>query len=790
MPIWRFCSLFFIPYCLIALTLDQKVTLKLIESLWNDGSFAQAEEEINKFLSKHKSMDADENLLKLQADLLIKKKDYASAFEILNKILDHSDFVKERRLLCLYELKDWDQFLISFEEDPSLKNLAFGKKIWDLGLAQAISHEQNIEKKQNLIQKATHLFTEDLEENFDHAKALSLALICEDQKDFKKAYKLYEELYLRTNDEAYQLSMARALSHFDSKRALEILNTLRWKSGSLGTTAALFSMEIYEKNQDFHELYSLSLEELKMAPEGYRKAKIALYHLKSLYYLKCFDRIADFYFAYNPHKLLKNQDQSLAINLISKSFLIKNEIKKLDDLYNLLKKDNFIQCQVISGRILAKHYIEHKDFLSAQKILEELQTQDVLHLDEYLTTLGFCYLHMQAYEVAENYFFKVITSSPDQLLRKKAIQHLVDLPNLSQQTLLYLTTHTQDIDLKASPKALFWIIEALKNEGHLDKALDLLKTFGHPDSSSYHQLMGELLEKKTPEISLSHFEKALKLSESDNIKAYLHGKLFVSYFDFDKDLAADHLFNSINLHNVSIPQDLLEGLTAHLYDKAFQGIKIHLGQEEAKKAASQLVRLLSYKSDLSDKDKVLYGKALRKLHRIDESYHILKNGQSFHEKLEMAQVLNILGKYEECDQLFESLIKQKPYTLFLEGQRALLNKICLQYDRLKAQTDPNIKHEDLEKQLRVLQVCIQGHKCALSFEAELIKRLFFSKNNLELADLRFHPFLDNVSSGAHRKILNFLINQKLDRYAALSIEEPLSEPLEWILLQNFRNDHL
>jgi lipopolysaccharide biosynthesis regulator YciM len=777
--------LLFIPCFAHSLTLDQKINLKLIESLWQDGHYSQAEEHIDKFLSKHQDSEYDDNLLKLKADLYIKKKMFKEAYNILNDLDDKSNFTKERKLLCLYELKSWNLFIEAFDKDSNLLELPFGKKIWDLGLAEAIQAEQNLTKKQLLIDKASHLYSSDLKQEFDQTKALSLAVIYEDKKEFQKAFSLYEKLFKETSDDAYQLSMAKMASHFDVNKSLALLEPLRWKSGLLGTSAALYAMQILDQIQNYHDLFVLSQEELKIAPEGYRKGKIALYHLKSLYYLKCFDRISDFYFAYNPHSILKNQDLNLAINLMAKTYLIKEEPEKLEQFCRKLETEGHPQALNTASRILAKHYLDHHDYLKAKPLLEDLLKNDVLHVDEYLTTLGFCYLNAQAFEVAEDYFIKVITTSPEPKIKQKALDHLLQLPSLSGPSLKILSSIYQDIDLKKSPNALYWIVESLKLENQTSKALELLKNNGDKKSAKYHQIMGELLEKLQPLDSISHFEEALKLTSDESLKAYLHGKLFTSYYEHNKDLAADHLFHSFTLHTFSIDKPLFDGLAAHLYQKAFKGIKIFLGDDSTKLAASQLIRLLSYKQQLNTTERILYGRTLRKLCRFNEAFEILKNAASPQEKLELARVYNQLGQYDECDGLIESVLIEKPYTLFLEGQNALMTKICLHYDRYKALTVSSASIDSIEKDLRVLQVCISDKNSGLAFECELIKQLFFSNSKQDLTPLRFHPFLDHPKGGCYRKILNFIINNRLDSQTCFTIEEPLSEPMEWLLLQLF-----
>lgn len=779
--------IFFYPLIASSLTLDQKVNLKLIESLWQEQQYEQAEEQINKFLSKYETSECDDSLLKLKADLLIKKKDYAQALAILDHISEKSNFTYERQALCLYELKQYDRFISLFEENPELHNLALGKKIWDVGLSEAIASEQNLDRKQKLIEKATHLYETTLQDDFDESRMLSHAILQENNKDYQKAFKLYEELFTHTKQESYQLSMARMLSHFNPKKAIDVLETLRWKSGTLGSSAAMFAMQIMDQNEDFHHLYTLSLEELKIAPEGFRKAKIALYHLKSLFYLKIFDRVSDFYFAYNPHKFLKSQDLQLAVTLISKTFLIRNEILELERFYKSLQNDSIKDAQVTAGRILAKNYLEHQDYQKAQNILNDLHKIDVLHTDEYLTTLGFCYLNTQAFEVAENYFLKVLTDSPDLKTRLRAINYLVDIPKTVGLTLDHLIKIENDIVTKDSPKVVLWLAENYKILNDDNKALALLNCLEEKQNYKYHHIMGELLEKKSLSESIVHFEKALVLAQKNEQKAYFHNKLFVSYFEHDKEKAIDHLFNSINMHNVAIPDNLFEGLASYLYQQATMGIRLYIGDKLCHEKASKLLRLLSYKKPLHDSENIICAKLLRKLCRFEEALKVLEGKNNLEEKLELARVYNQQGDYQKCDHILSELLKIKPYTLFLEGQKTLLTKICLHYDRLEAlSTQENIK-DQLEKELRVLSVCIQDAKQPIAFEVDLVRHLFFKKENDDLERLRFHPFLTSSDTGAYRKIINYIINNKIDIQSAQSIEDNISDTMEWILIKLFRS---
>lgn len=773
------------PFLASSLSLDQKVSLKLIESLWQEQRFAQAEEEINKFLSKYDTSNCDESLLKLKSDLLIKKKEYKQALAILDNLVDKSNFTYERSALCLYELKDYERFIALFEQYPQLHQLSFGKKIWEVGLAEAISHEQNLEKKQLLINKASHIYESDLKEHFDEASALSYALIQENKKEYQKAYNLYQELFANTKHESYQLSMARMLSYFNPKKALEVLESLRWKSGSCGTNAAMFSMQIMDQNEDFHALYNLSLEELKIAPEGFRKAKIALYHLKSLFYLKIFDRISDFYFTYNPHKVLKSQDLQLAITLIAKTYIIRNEVQKLEIFYENLEKEGQKEAFITAGRILAKNYLDHKDYQNAQKIVEHLLKSDVLHTDEYLTTLGFCYLNNQVYEMAENYFLQVIKNAADVKIRQKAICYLLEIPKLSPESFTYLEQVKNDIDLKSFPKAALWLAEGYKLSLQDDKALNILTSIENKQTYKYYQLMGDILEKKTQVESITNYEKALPLAEQNEQKAYIHNKLFINYFDHDKEKAIDHLFHSINLHTFAVPDNLFDGLASYLYQKATLGIRLYIGDQEAKDKASRLLRLLSYRTTLNETENVIYAKLLRKLCRFDEGLKILEGKKSFEESLELARIYNQLGEYTKCDALLEEVLTKKPYTLFLEGQKALLTKICLHYDRLLAEGMSETKKEELDNQLRILSVCLHDPKEAIAFEVDLIRHVFFTQKTDDLSKLQLHPYLNSNASGPYRKILNYIINKKIERQSAYSIDDNLSDTMEWVLIKLF-----
>lgn len=777
--------IFLYPLVASSLTLDQKISLKLIESLWEEERFAQAEEEINKFLSKYDSPSCDESLLKLKADLLIKKKDFKEALGLLNTISEKSDFIYERLALCLYELKEYEQFVTLFETYPQLHQIPFGQKVWDVGLAEAISQEQNLDKKQILIAKASRLYESDLENKFEESKALSYALIQEDKKDYQKAYELYEQLFIHTKQESYQLSMARMLSHFNPKQALEILESLRWKSGTYGVNAAMFAMQIMDQHENFHSLYNLSFEELKIAPEGFRKAKIALYHLKSLFYLKLFDRISDFYFTYNPHTSLKSQDLQLAITLISKTFLIRNEITKLEEFYQTLEKQTFKEAQITAGRILAKNYLEKKDYQKAQVILKDLHNIDPVHVDEYLTTLGCCFLNTQAYEVAEDYFIKVITTSSEKTIRQKAISYLFELPKVYKLSVELLNTIENQIDWKSCPKAALWLAEKYKAFNQEQKALDFLNFLENKQTYKYQQIMGELVEKHSLQESIGYFEKALILAEKNEQKAYIHNKLFIKYFDHDKEKAIDHLFQSINLHTLSIPDHLFDGLASYLYQKATAGVKLYIGDQEAKEKASRLLRLLSYKTQLNETENTLYAKILRKLCRFEEGLKILEGSSTIEQKLELARIYNQLGDYAKCDLILEQILKVKPYTLFIEGQKTLLTKICLHYDRLEAEGQNETALNDLENLLRVLTVCLQDPKDCLSFEVDLLKQIFFKKEIEGIHRLQFHPFLNTKDSGSYRKILNYIINKKMTKESALSIEDQLSDNMEWILIKLF-----
>lgn len=782
---WSLGYLLCLPYCLGTLTLDQKINLKLIESLWQEGQYALAEEKIDQFLTQTHSATADTDLIKLKADLLIKKKEHAQALSLLNSLNDQSNFTKERKLLCLYELKDWPSFLKAFEQDPSILQLPFGQKIWDLGLAQAIQAEQNLDKKQALMKQAASSYAQDLKAHFDQTKALSLALIYEDQKDYKRAYQLYDDLFINTHDDTYQLCMAKMASHFDLNQALHLLEPLRWKLGPLGTSAALFAMELAEKKQDFNQLYTLSHQELKLAPEGYRKGKIALYHLKSLYHLKCFDRICEFYNVYTPHKTLKAQDQLLAITLFAKTLIIKNELDQLSDFYLNLKQDQDNQSAVCAGRLLAKEYLEHHNLLKAQTVLEELLSQDPLHKDEYLTALGLCFFNTQAYEVAQTYFVQVLKESPQESFKKRALSYLIQLPSLKDQTLEQLLCNLAYIDFKTCPKALYWAVQALIKTDQIQTALQLIHTHGDEKDPLFHRLLGDLTEKHNPAEAISHFEKALLFHQEEHIEASLHGKLFNLYFEHDKDIAADHLFQSINLYIPSISEEVFDSLAAHLYRKAFAGVKLYLHTEETKKAASQLVRLLSYKPKLNDQQITVYGKTLRRLHRYEEAEKILSQAHTYEQKLEKAKVAHHLGHYKLSGDLLEELIQQKPYTLYLEGQLALQTKIRLDFEKIKALTDPTLSIDEVTKNLRILSVCIQNPNSQLAFETAFLNQVILGLNQQGLELLKNHPFLKEPSSGTHRKILNFLINQKLDPQSALTIDEPLSETMEWILIQSF-----
>lgn len=785
MPFLRIGFILLYPLLASSLSLDQKVSLKLIESLWQEERFAQAEEEINKFLSKYDTSNCDESLLKLKSDLLIKKKEYKQALSILDNLSQKSNFTYERSALCLYELKDYDRFIALFEEYPPLHQLSFGRKIWEVGLAEAISFEQNLDKKQRLIDKASHVYESTLKENFDEASALSYALIQENKKEYQKAYTLYQELFAHTKHESYQLSMARMLSYFNPKQALEILESLRWKSGACGTNAAMFSMQIMDQNEDFHALYTLSLEELKMAPEGFRKAKIALYHLKSLFYLKIFDRISDFYFTYNLHKVLKGQDLQLAITLMAKTYIIRHEIPQLETFYHNLETQDYKEAFITAGRILAKNYLDHKDYQNAQKILEHLLKNDVLHTDEYLSILGFCYLNNQAYEIAENYFLQVIKNAADIKIKQKALGYLVDIPKLSSQSLVYLEQIKDTIDLKSLPKAALWLAQGYALSHQEDKALALLHSIENKHTYKYYQLMGDIFEKKTQIESISYYEKALPLAEHNEQKAYIHNKLFVNYFDHDKEKAIDHLFHSINLHTFAVPDNLFDGLASYLYQQATMGIRLYMGDQDAKEKASRLLRLLSYKTSLNQTENVIYAKLLRKLCRFDEALKILEGKKSFEEKLELARVYNHLGNYAQCDALLEQILTQKPYTLFLEGQKALLTKICLHYDRLFAEGIVETKKEALDRDLRVLSVCVHNLHDPMAFEVDLIRHVFFNLEQSNLDQLQLHPYLTLNESGSYRKILNYIVNKKIQFQSAYSIEDNLSDTMEWILIKLF-----
>jgi len=774
-----------IPYMLSALTLDQKVSLKLIESLWQEELYNQAEIEIDKFLSKYSDETCDESLLKMKADLLIKKKDYTPALQLLTQILEISQFTEERKALCYYQLGQWNSFLNLFETSKNYLDSPFGKKIWNLGSAEAIRAEQNIEKKNKLIEQTSRLFTEALEKKFDPVHALSLALIREEKKDYPGAYALYEQLYDETLDESYHLSMARMANHFNPPKALELLEPLRWKSGTLGSNAALFAMQILDDQQDYHKLFELSQEELKIAPEGYRKAKIALFHLKSLFYLKCFDKIPTFFSSYTPHQTLKGKDLQQSLALMAKTYLIKKDPHGLQDLYLELKRAGLEEATIYAGRILAKTSLEDKNYLSAKNTLEELLKFDPTHHDEYNTLLGLCYLNTQAYEVAERYFIQVLSTSPHAPLKKKALETLLDLPRLSPEAQKVLLKHRQDLDIEHSIKALAWLVEALQNNQAHEEALNLLYHYGNPQTGIYHQKLGELFEPTDKKQSLFHFEETLKKTQDPALQAYLHQKLFINYFEFNKDLAAEHLFQSLYLKPFAIDEKLFDGLLSHLYLKAFDGVKILIHDEEAKTAASQLLRLFSYKTDPSEKQQIIHAKTLRKLCRFEEALQALDQTHSFHANLEKAKLLNQMGQYTQCDHLLGSVLEEKPYTLFLEGQIAFLTKILLEADRMKAIPELSITQEALQRELKVLSVCISDASSSLAFEVEFLKQWLTSEAPQQLIPLQNHPFLLKPESGNHRKVLNFLVNHSLNLPALESMSGLISDVLEWILIQNF-----
>lgn len=782
MHLGRWFILFNLPHLAFTLSLDQKVSLKLIESLWKDQEFSQAEQEIDRFLKKIGDDECDVSILKMKVDLLIKKKQYADALLIIEKLRDNSSFILERHLLCLYELKKLDQLITLLDSFKSKLSTPFAQKISQLGFAEAIKLEQNIEKKATLIEKAQSYFSSELETSFDASCALALAIIKEEKKEFQEAYALYEKIFDQTKDDSYKLAMAKVAVHFNEQKSLEILEALRWKSGSQGSNAAIFEMQILNDKQDFVRLFEITSEELKIAPEGYRKAKIALFHLKSLFHLKCFNKIPQIFSTYQPHDYLKDQDLQLVISLLCKSWQILEDPASIKTFYSKLKSHPNPQTLIFCGRLLARSYLDKKDFLQASSILEELYVTDQDHHDEYAVTLGLCFLNTNAFEVSEKYLLDVLEKGKSDDLKQKALQHLFTHPKLSRQALSQIIKHASLIDLQTSEKGLYWLSEAYALDNNKEKAIDLLLKYGNKTSALYHQQLGCL---KTDQIkeSILHFEQGLELTQDVDIKAFLHQKLFISYFDYDIEKAAAHLFKCFNLKPFDVEKRLFDGLISHFYQKAFTGLKIYLKDEDAKLAASYLVRLFSYKQHLEEDEKIILSKTLRKTFKIEEALKVIENCDSIQAHLEKAILYNHLGQYEQADHQFEKIFQEKPYTVYLEGQYALFMQICMHYERFKAHVETH--QNAIDKLVRILQICIQDQNSLIGFEVELFKALFLKKDDSCLEKLSKHPFLDVIEHGSHRKILNFLVQNKFDESAVTSLDHLFSEPMEWMIMQTF-----
>lgn len=577
------------------LALEQRLKLKIIEEHWKDKDYDIAKKQIEEYLASYRDGFASSHLHWMLGDLYLEEKEYASALEQYQLIIEPAltQKAKEHTLICLLMLRRFEDLQKEIENTTCVLS-SFAKRI----IAEAFFQEgqdcKDLIYKKKLFSQAKAYFQELLITSFESTVLHPLAEIYKWLQEYESAGKTYVLLSEKEEEKKghYLLQAALMYRHVDETKALELLDKLRWSDPSLALQATIKEIELLGKRKDFTSILRLIEEELATTSSKSAKATLLYYKGKANFCLGHMQEastdleraqetgilgeemtrkalLAQMYCAKSLHK---TEYADRILDKLSRQFSQEPDHKNALFVHLSLCLDN-------------KHYQKALEDLQVLQSLEDNSvSKDRLFLDEAIleTRLGLP-------EKAAKKLFQFLKENPTNPLFLSALKELMrslaktfeespsssHLPFLPQ--LEFIRGHLSTLNHKE--KGLFYLLLAkVQIEEHkYEEALATLQPNFTPDTPSKFQLYSHILastayENLDPsyEKSASHLEKAIEQEEDLSKKGSLHIKLFNQMLHRKSDYAAQHLFTAFTLEPSRIEASNILWLAHHFLNKAFQ----------------------------------------------------------------------------------------------------------------------------------------------------------------------------------------------------------------------------
>ena len=602
---------------------DEAFLVRRIAEFWKDEDYKLVRDQIQAFLVEFPHSKMGDHLRGILADLYLQQGSYKEALQVYTSIKEGVTLEKVliNKLQCYYELSSFEEIIR--EGSPYLTKksaeVESRKEEFHFLMAEAYFRSavtKNVgDKRVKYIEQAKPLYESIIHSSFNDPVMFALAEIYSMTGDYKKASAFFSELAGRHTERQEELFFHAALSQaeYDRNLAIETFSRLVDKEGAKAEEAALNRLILYfqeERFQDVIHAYpsvSASLLEEKQLSLDYIVGR-------SYFAEKNFAEAIEFLTNYIATETSSSpQFRNSLLMLMNSAQNLHNEelySKIIMEMENLFPKDQELPQAIFIHAMMLK---EKGHFLEAEQKLEQLVThyphfedKETLLLEYSLvtynnqewekahTTLA-SFVRQYPQSSQNNIAWKYLLSSSLNLIKewerngktKYTKQNfLEDLTSVIAQEKIFNSQEMQE--------CRFLQGKVLYELGLYDQALSKLSSYltdyvGDPSAAETHLLIALSHHKlgNHPELFCHHAEEALQINPELNNKSSIHLELYNVYLSIIEkgtlatgrlkvgteenlslyDLAAEHLYQSINIKDLQVKMENCLWLANYYYDK-------------------------------------------------------------------------------------------------------------------------------------------------------------------------------------------------------------------------------
>lgn len=772
----------------LAETKDEAFLIRRIAEFWKDEDYKLVKLQIQAFLKQFPNSKINDHLRGILADLYLQEGSYKDALAAYVAIKDGSigEKILVNKMQCYYELNEFDEmiregspYLTKKSAEVELRKDEFQFLMAEAYFRSAVT--KNIDnKKTKYIEQAKPLYEGIIHSSFNDPAMFALAEIYRMTGDYKKASAFFSELSQRHPERRDELLFHAGLSQaeYDRNLAITTFSRIVEKGGAKTEEASLNRLILYFQEDRFKDV----LEAYPSVVTSLEKEKqLSLDYIigRSYFAEKNFEQASRFLTRHiASEKVSAPQLRNSLLMLMNSAQNLNDEElynKTINQLQELFPEDKELPQAIFIHSMMLK---EAGNFTGAEEKLEHLITQhpnfedtETLFLEYSLVTYN-----NQKWEKSHSTLVSFVHHYPHSVHNKIAWKYLLScslnlLKEIDTKEASGYTKRNFLDDLSAVIAQDGVLNEQERKEcrflqgkvsyeiGLYDQALVKLNRYledykEDPSIAETHLLVALCHHQlgKNPELFCKHAEEALKIDTDLKNKSSIHLELYNVYLSIIEkgdeavrhvqledgnlslhDLAAEHLYQALNLQDLPIKMENRLWLANYYYDKLFKPTYLF----EANQSTEIFEKDENYQRAYQLFDQILTKS--EKLVSLDEPHTYLE--------WEVLKFAKLLGRDQKLDRkvsLLKALVEQQQShrTWDWKLQKEALLELAKTYEYM----------QDAENAYETYAFIAANHSNSPTFVSEFA--------SLHADRLQFHLLPKQQQSEENDKVVNILNHLK------------------------------